>query len=362
MFIRIEKQKIKLFFFKTIAVLFALTVAVLCMETAMRLGGYTPAYINPLRSFHVKDSLIGWKGKKNFTGRFKRPSFDAIIKQDSQGYRLHEFDHPEATKRIIVFGDSFTWGWGVGQGKVFTDRMNPELPDYRIINRGINGSGTVMQYALFQDEWRDAIGPDDTAIIAFFHNDLEDNATASKDRLYAKIEGDEIVLVPPQAETLAHPLWATIKSGSYFINFLDYSLNVLKQNLKKNAIVRNAIFNTDPLFLRDAQTITRHFLNRFQEDCREREARFIVVLIPDRYEIGEGNGETEERIRYVKQNRAAFVEIAHDLGISYLDLQIEFLDFKSKHPETMLTIPGDGHWSEEGHALAAKAIAEFIRS
>ncbi len=362
MFIRIERQRIKLFFFKTIAILLAVIVTVLALETAMRLGGYTPAFINPLRSFHVKDPLIGWKGKKNFTGRFKRPSFDAIIKQDSNGFRLHEFDHPEATKRIIVFGDSFTWGWGVGQGKVFTDRMNLELPDYWIINRGINGSGTVMQYALFEDEWREAIGPDDTVTIAFFHNDFEDNATASKDRLYAKIDGDSIVLVPPQTETLTHPFWATIKTGSYFINFLDYSLNVLKQNLKKNAMVRNAIFNTDPLFLRDAQAITRHFLNRFQKDCRKRDARFIVVLIPDQYEIGEGNGETEERIQYVKQNRAAFIEIANELGISYLDLQIEFLEYKVQHPEATLSIPGDGHWSEEGHALAASVIAEFIRS
>jgi len=30
---------------------------------------------------------------------------------------------PDATEHVLFLGDSFTWGWGVSQGEVFTDLL-----------------------------------------------------------------------------------------------------------------------------------------------------------------------------------------------------------------------------------------------
>ena len=92
---------------------------------------------------------IGWRGRKLYTARFKRPDFDVVVAHNAAGFRKQVNLEPKLDKAphsIFVFGDSFVWGWGVGQGEVFTDEMNLLLPNYSVHNYGIDGVGTVVEY------------------------------------------------------------------------------------------------------------------------------------------------------------------------------------------------------------------------
>jgi hypothetical protein len=97
-----------------------LSVGAACLVTefSLRLTGYDRKYVNPLHSFHERDSRIGYRGKANFTGRFHGHEFDVVISHDEHGFRKHETPSPSnPNHRVFVLGDSFTWGWGVAQGK-----------------------------------------------------------------------------------------------------------------------------------------------------------------------------------------------------------------------------------------------------
>jgi hypothetical protein len=143
----IPKHRLRAGLHALLVVLVSLLVACVLGEVILRIVGYSPAYVNPLHSFHESDPVLGYRGKRDFVRRFARPGIcDVVVAHNSEGFRRHEYDHDPAqcTHRIQVFGDSFTWGYGVGQGQCFTDQMNLLLSGYHIANYGVKASGTVL--------------------------------------------------------------------------------------------------------------------------------------------------------------------------------------------------------------------------
>ena len=341
----------------------AIALSVLCvfagLEIVLRGIGYHPSYVNPLRSFHENDPVLGWRGKRNFTGRFVKPWFDVEIAHDENGFRKQVVQNePSAdAKRIIFYGDSFTWGWGVEQGKTVTDRLRVLLPAYKVINRGINASGTVMQYTLFNQEFSASLSPGDTVILLFFYNDYSDNVDDSGGRLSARIKDDAVVLVPP-----SHVLSESrLSTYSYLLNFLHFKINTLKLHYKTlHALDRShkmkRIGEADP-----SVAITKHFLSKFQEDCHRREAEFLLAYIPGQAEMKELNSNMEEQLHVEESFRAVTFKIAKDLNLKTLDFLPAFFEYKRQNPSTLLTFQIDQHWNEHGHELAAQAICQYLR-
>ena len=68
----------------------------------------------------------------------------------ARGFRDAErqFAKPEGVRRVLCVGDSFTWGWGVEDDKIYTrvlQRMlDAEGRRTEVINAGIKGYGTVQ--------------------------------------------------------------------------------------------------------------------------------------------------------------------------------------------------------------------------
>jgi len=74
------------------------------------------------------------------------------VELNSHGLRDVEipYNKPAGEKRILVLGDSVTFGWGVSQGETFSDRMEyllNKLPGdgWQVINSGVNGYNTEQE-------------------------------------------------------------------------------------------------------------------------------------------------------------------------------------------------------------------------
>lgn len=79
--------------------------------------------------------------------------------------------------RVLFLGDSFTWGWGIGQnGERYTDRLQEQFSDYQFTNVGIIGFNTLQEYLLLQHYFND-IKPD-YLVLQIFANDFPENLTA----------------------------------------------------------------------------------------------------------------------------------------------------------------------------------------
>src|SRR5574341_1842125 len=104
--------------------LLSLLLTLLMLELGLRLFDGPEDAAHALYSFHRSDPVLGWIGQPNLRKRFVSREFDVIVEHDASGFRRPEPEAPAApARRILVLGDSFTWGSGVGQGELFTDQL-----------------------------------------------------------------------------------------------------------------------------------------------------------------------------------------------------------------------------------------------
>lgn len=347
--------------FPLMAVTLSLMSMALLLEVGLRLAGYSPGNVNYLSSFHQFDEIAGHRGKKNFEGRFKRPEFDVSIAHNADGFRRQEFLKSEKQQScgqtIHVFGDSFTWGWGVGQGEVFSDLMNRELNGVCVRNYGIISTGTVAQYELLTKEVKSTVRPGDVVMLMFFSNDFDDNAW--KGKLHAELQNGVISII--NEEKPFNSIKDKLERISYLFNYLSYKVNLyqLSRTIKRNQsdqVKLGAFEATDKRYM-----LTRHFLELFRDECKAMGARFIVAYIPSQAEMGEGSPAKPNLLENEKRFRTAFFNIGSSLKLEMLDMLPILLEYKKKNGNKRLTFDVDEHWNVSGHKAAAMLIEQYLQ-
>jgi hypothetical protein len=100
------------------------------------------------------------------------------VRLNAQGLRDREipYEKPDGEKRILLLGDSVTFGWGVSQGESFGDQMEPLLESssgrrWEVINAGVNGYNTEQEAIYFRIEGL-RYEPD-IVIVTYLENDIE---------------------------------------------------------------------------------------------------------------------------------------------------------------------------------------------
>jgi GDSL-like lipase/acylhydrolase family protein len=343
--------------FRVIAVLIGVLGAALIAEVGLRLGGYSRTYVNPVGSFHEGDPLLGWRGKPNFEGRFRLIDFDVLIALDANGFRRQEHQTPLAQSRhkVLVFGDSFVWGWGVSQGEGFTDQMSLAMPGYSVINFGLSGAGTLHEEVLFEKYGLPLLAPGDTVLLTFFGNDFDDNMAGL---LRAEVSDGQVRLVGPVKQLRRQ--WR-LKYDSYFVNLLVYAADRISLAIKLRRHRAHWAAEWAKRGDQSAEVIVlRHFLGKFRDACAAKRARFVVVYVPERGELGEVADPTADRLAVEQAYRRAFFDSAQALGIHTIDLLPDFLAARKADGPIRIAFPHDEHWTPSGHALAARLLSRYI--
>ena len=100
------------------------------------------------RRTHVFDPDLGIRMLPNVRARVRHESGGFLIAANSDGFRDKEFQvrRSPGKRRILLYGDSFTYGDGVARTDRFGDLLQAALPDVEIYNLGIVGSGTDQQF------------------------------------------------------------------------------------------------------------------------------------------------------------------------------------------------------------------------
>jgi hypothetical protein len=360
--------------FRAAALVLSFAVACGAGEIGLRLAGYSRTYLNPFGSFHEYDPVLGCRGKPDFVGRFRQADFDVVVAHNGLGFRQPEV-HPQVVEpdhTLFVLGDSFVWGYGVGQAEVITDQIAMRLPEYRVRNFGLAGSGTVEQMSIFDRHVRDQLDPGDIVILTFLGNDFRDNVgRILQGRLYATIEGGNIREVPPAPRSSSTARFKDkLKDVSYLFNLVSYSCDRAKQwwtaPLKTGPRREppSEIVLTDAAADADAETITQHYLAKLESACWQNGAHLLVAYIPGQAELGEDDVTATEDLSRAQQQacRSAFFRIAESLELETIDLLPSFLTAKQSSNEGRLTFKHDFHWNPRGHFLAASVICDRIHA
>ncbi len=169
---------------KLLLILFSLLLVALLLEVALRVAFY-----------HSKDfSMEMWKYAVAMKRAVPNPKLSFAhepnthaflmgqdVKINSQGLRDNEYSlaKPPGVYRILMLGDSTTFGWGVPlnetTAKILERELNavhvPGVERFEVINAGVGNYDTVQEVTYYQTRGRD-FHPD-LVVLGYFINDAE---------------------------------------------------------------------------------------------------------------------------------------------------------------------------------------------
>jgi lysophospholipase L1-like esterase len=315
----------------------SIALVLLALELALRVGGYTPESAHALYSFHDSEPVLGWIGKPNLRQRFVSRDFDVIVEHDALGFRRADPEPPAgAARAILVLGDSFTWGAGVGQGELFTDHLQRRLaPGVAVVNRGLNGISTGQEYLLLEREL--AARRFDLVLLQFTPNDVEDNVDAKEGRRPTwAVEDGRLVATNPHPLPLMSPLrrWSKDSRALSLIafrwNLLDRQLRGMRPSRERERARKERDLRDEPGF-----EVTVRLLRAMDGHARAHGAAFFLV---------QGHPDPP-------QHAEAIGELCARAGVAMIDLVPAL-----REAGIALTFESNQHWNPDGHRAVAEAL------
>ena len=209
----------------------SVVVFLLVLELILRIGGYKVVTYYAKSMFHEFHPEIGWTQTPNYQATLE--SWDSKVKvvSNSHGFRDREYSiqKPAGVKRVVVLGDSFTWGWGVEQQDIFTEVAEQALSGVEVLNLGHMGYGTAQEFLLL-NTLGVKFSPDLT-VVAFYPNDIDN--TAGREGIRPKFvvnEGKLTLEKKPNSLPFNRTLKMMVKDYFLFYSFIDYRMALLKQS------------------------------------------------------------------------------------------------------------------------------------
>ena len=341
-------------------------VLLLC-EVSLRLGGWKVVTFYPLAGFHQFDPDLGWIQIPNHEASFRGRDFNVRIRSNSLGFRDTEypFSRQAGMKRIIVLGDSMTWGWGVEKDEIFCEVAEKEMKNIEFINLGQDAYGTAQEYLLFK-KFGVKFSPDLT-VLAFHYNDLYNNSGYNLKRPNFKLQGETLILKNrPKPLSFFRKTKQLLQKNFLFFNFIDYKYALLIKKLGKSSDITYRFvgcFNKNySEKTQKAWDLTEALLAEINELTHH---RLLIMYIPDRLQVENETYQkalssskvNEKRIDMLGPNKM-LNRFAENHGIPFLDLTPYLREAHER--KIPVYFKHDGHLTKEGHKLAGQTLKEKV--
>ena len=288
----------------------------------------------------IADLSLQFKPNSRFYLRYDsnpRGYFDAAsglsYRINEHGFRGADFaaQKPEGTFRVMLLGDSFTFGEGVRLEDTFAVQLEGKLrearPEVEVLNLGVSSWNTQDEY-IYLNRVGYKFDPD-LVVVVFVLNDA---AYAGGLDLWENFRERYEAFGLLKRSYLASYVYAVVAREIYGRRYVE-------------SLVGSAL--DEPTLWK----IALGMLSRMDGISQKLGARFAVVIFPFMYQL---------------DDRYPFTPL-HDLvrqhceaeGIPVLDL----LDvFRGQDYLDLWVHPSDQHPNEIGHAIAAGAMADFVRA
>lgn len=281
--------------------------------------------------FDIYDSSKGWISKPNL--RDMKVFDDKVLNTNSKGFRgknEYPYSKNQDKVRILVLGDSYTFGDEVSDNETYSYYLQEMIPNAEVINLGVHGYGHDQMLILLKDEGIKY--EPDIIILGFVLGDMSRNLLNFRD--YAKpkfvLDNNELRLtgtpVPTPEETIKWD-WARPRIADM--------VSLILHRLKR----------LSGLSSKEKDDITTAILTEIIKVADSIHAKPIFVYLPSGNEIfdptilipGEdylfAMCETNDRVTCFSARPRFAEKIAKGVA------------FKKK-----------GHWGTAGHLAAAEAI------
>ncbi len=279
---------------------------------------------------------------------------------NSAGFRDKEYpkEKESGIYRIMVIGDSFTFGMGVNLEDTYVKGIKKLLQNENInlevINCGVTGYVMWQNYEVLKRK----VLPykPDLVILGIFLNDIyrskppykninewkgsnifkEKQSNGFKSKIYIRnyIKNLDRIFKFRNRYRRGHNYLNTIEERKkYLIKSSPNWLTIMYGKLEKRKYIE-----------------FEDTLNKFVETAKNVHCRVLIAYIPDSVQLHDSEG--QEINRFIKL-------ICQKSGIPFVDITPKF-EMES-NPSSLYLFPLDPHTSPKGHQLIAESIVEKIR-
>lgn len=302
--------------------------------------------------------------------------------------------NPSSRPNVILFGDSFSEGWGVEENEMFSQIANQILgPENQILNLGVHGSNPALMYlhlkhylSLFQPK---------TVYIQIFDNDLDDlgkfetflerneNEIQPKVPLAVRIFGETVYNVFKESSTFRLARRIIKKSKGQIDPILYYKENKVPElallshedSLRKFgrlSPLKNEIetkYNGQFAFYRDAEhwqnllKIETDYLEKMFALLNQKNIKMGIIYIPAKEFFAEGgilgNQKKRDLNRFVLAN-PHHMNLKRFCDTKKVDCMFVSELFWDQNPEN-LYFPFDAHWNRQGNKVFGEILAKELK-
>jgi lysophospholipase L1-like esterase len=351
----------------------------------------------------VFDPTLGWllrpgTFKTKAPNRFRKHTIHINV----LGLRNRELDTSGTggAERIVILGDSFTYGKAIGEERLFSRRIERSLnggarPErYEVVNAGVPGYGSAQEMLLMRRLAREGVRGE-LYLVVMFVNDILDNLCLTYSDLADNPAQPCFGLGPDGSLVLEHP--PEMRFAEESEDFVEAAPSL--DRMKIGPVLRlriESFLQTRPSLIRALARIglsvkfpampgvlnawyreeivergtplLRALLTEMRDEARRQNGTLLVTLIPSQIQVyPETYGPLLARTfpdcapvrRWLadgERPQRATASLCAELGIPFLDL----LPALRRHAGRVLYIPREGHLSEEGHSIVAENLVSFL--
>jgi hypothetical protein len=244
----------------------------------------------------------GWTLKPNLRDV---PFRGKLVNSNAKGIRGRQefaYDKPAGVTRIVVLGDSFTFGEEVGDEETFSHHLQSLIPGSEVLNMGIHGYGHD-QMLLYLKEEGVKYRPD-IVLLGFMPDDMERNVLSFRDYAkphFAVREGRLELTTGPIArpeETLGAEVWR-----SKFGDLLTMARSRYEWRTRKTAVI--------------TRDLTAAILDEIKVTAEGAGAKAVYAYLPV-------YGEIPRKDEGMTSREKAFFDYCRESGIPGLYIQGSF--------------------------------------
>lgn len=287
--------------------------------------------------FDIYDPAKGWVAKPNLRDvTVYRNKFLNTNSKGLRGQTDYPYSRTQGKKRILILGDSFTFGDGVSDNETYSYYLQQMVPDAEIINMGVHGYGHDQMLILLKEEGLKY--KPDIVILGFDYIDIFRNGMKFRD--FAKpgftVRDEKMQLINssvPSPEEVLRGEWARLKMVDLW------------------TMISHRVMERYGFYDRKMRKLTSYILDEMVESIKSVGATPIFVYLPVGNEIFSD--------REVTWGEAYLSEYCKGHGdVECFSLRPHFTEKIKQHPE--LRREGEGHWTPSGHFTVAEGIRDYI--
>jgi hypothetical protein len=224
----------------------------------------------------------------------RKHEFDLTI--DAHGRRATSYFPVHASKRLIVAGDSFVFGWGVYDEETIPWLLQVRLPDYEVVNLSVNSYSTIQALLQLQSAVP-PVRPED--VIVILYHPLTNELNVAKDEVLDNLaNGYEVHLGDAaRIRQMKVPFGVIDAEGALSIHRIGLAC---------------AHSSSTPECARP-----KFDLNAARQ-VTERAFDLIMAMRPGRLVIGQVSGtDDDEVIQYLRSHGATIADLRNNNGVPF---------------------------------------------